>query len=72
MQQDGERRAGGWEGGWVGVGLKREAGGESGGRLRPRGELNEDVFARACVRSGQGVQTCRYDTLKRATVAAAR
>ncbi|EAX6952485.1 ferredoxin-type protein NapG, partial [Salmonella enterica] len=38
-------------------------------RLRPPGALNENVFASACVRCGQCVQACPYDTLKLATLA---
>ncbi|EDV3689793.1 ferredoxin-type protein NapG, partial [Salmonella enterica subsp. enterica serovar Bovismorbificans] len=38
-------------------------------RLHPPGALNENVFASACVRCGQCVQACPYDTLKLATLA---
>ncbi len=38
-------------------------------RLRPPGAINENAFASACVRCGQCVQACPYDTLKLATLA---
>ncbi len=38
------------------------------GCARP-GAINENAFASACVRCGQCVQACPYDTLKLATLA---
>ena len=37
--------------------------------LTPPGAINENAFASACVRCGQCVQACPYDTLKLATLA---
>ncbi|QRN39980.1 4Fe-4S dicluster domain-containing protein [Pectobacterium carotovorum] len=37
-------------------------------RLRPPGALSEAAFSGACIRCGQCVQACPYDTLKLATL----
>lgn len=53
----------------VALGLQQQTARATGVRLRPPGALNENVFASACVRCGQCVQACPYDTLKLATLA---
>lgn len=58
--------------GWlpgVALGLQQQTARASGVRLRPPGAINENAFASACVRCGQCVQACPYDTLKLATLA---
>ncbi|EKC2059316.1 4Fe-4S binding protein [Salmonella enterica] len=63
------RTAGGLAAVGVALGLQQQTARASGVRLRPPGALNENVFASACVRCGQCVQACPYDTLKLATLA---
>jgi len=36
--------------------------------LRPPGALDENLFAKACIKCGQCVEACPYDTLKLATI----
>lgn len=63
------RTAGGLAAVGVALGLQQQTARATGVRLRPPGALNENVFASACVRCGQCVQACPYDTLKLATLA---
>lgn len=51
------------------LGLQQQTARAQGVRLRPPGALDEAQFTRACVRCGQCVQACPYDTLKLATLA---
>lgn len=51
------------------LGIQQQRSQASGVRLRPPGALAEPAFSRACVRCGQCVQACPYDTLKLATLA---
>ena len=63
------RTAGGLAAVGVALGLQQQTARASGVRLRPPGAINENAFASACVRCGQCVQACPYDTLKLATLA---
>lgn len=63
------RAAGGLAVVGVALGLQQQTARATGVRLRPPGALSEDAFASACVRCGQCVQACPYDTLKLATLA---
>ncbi|WP_437890111.1 ferredoxin-type protein NapG [Phytobacter sp. V91] len=49
--------------------LQQQTARATGVRLRPPGALEETSFSRACVRCGQCVQACPYQTLKLATLA---
>ncbi len=51
------------------LGMRTGSSRASGVRLRPPGALPEPAFSRACVRCGQCVQACPYQTLKLATLA---
>ncbi|AIR06534.1 quinol dehydrogenase [Cedecea neteri] len=51
------------------LGLQQQTSRAQGVRLRPPGALDEEAFSRACIRCGQCVQACPYDTLKLATLA---
>ncbi len=51
------------------LGLQQQTAKAHGVRLRPPGALDEEAFTRACVRCGQCVQACPYDTLRLATLA---
>ena len=51
------------------LGLQQRTSRAQGVRLRPPGALDEEAFSRACVRCGQCLQACPYDTLKLATLA---
>ena len=57
------RTAGGLAAVGVALGLHQQTARASGVRLRPPGAKNENAFASACVRCGQCVQACPYDTL---------
>lgn len=63
------RAAGGLAVVGVALGLQQQTARATGVRLRPPGALSEEAFASACVRCGQCVQACPYDTLKLATLA---
>lgn len=63
------RTAGGLAAFTVVLGLQQQTSQARGVRLRPPGALDEAAFSRACVRCGQCVQACPYDTLKLATLA---
>ena len=63
------RAAGGLAVVGVALGLQQQTARATGVRLRPPGALSEEAFASACVRWGQCVQACPYDTLKLATLA---
>lgn len=63
------RTAGGLAAVTVVLGLQQQTSQTRGVRLRPPGALDEAAFSRACVRCGQCVQACPYDTLKLATLA---
>lgn len=63
------RTAGGLAAVGVVLGLQQQTARAAGVRLRPPGALSEEAFDRACVRCGQCVQACPYDTLKLATLA---
>lgn len=67
--RDVARAAGGLAGITVVLGLQQQTTRAHGVRLRPPGALDEEPFSRACVRCGQCVQACPYDTLKLATLA---
>lgn len=62
------RTAGGLAAVGVALGLQQQTARASGVRLRPPGAINENAFASACVRCGQCVQACPYDTLKLAVL----
>lgn len=47
---------------------QKQAKARSGVALRPPGALPEEQFTAACIRCGQCVQACPYDTLKPATL----
>ncbi|HEY1847168.1 MAG TPA: ferredoxin-type protein NapG [Buttiauxella sp.] len=67
--RDVARAAGGLAAVTVTLGLQQQTARAQGVRLRPPGALGEAAFSRACVRCGQCVQACPYDTLKLATLA---
>ena len=67
--RDMARTAGGLTAVAVVLGLGQQRSHATGVRLRPPGALGEPGFSRACVRCGQCVQACPYDTLKLATLA---
>ncbi|WP_435927371.1 ferredoxin-type protein NapG [Dryocola sp. BD613] len=67
--RDVARAAGGLAAIAVVLGLQQQTARAHGVRLRPPGALDEEAFSRACVRCGQCVQACPYDTLKLATLA---
>lgn len=67
--RDMTRAAGGLAAVAVALGLQQQTARASGVRLRPPGALPENAFASACIRCGQCVQACPYDTLKLATLA---
>lgn len=67
--RDMARAAGGLAAVGIALGLQQQTARAHGVRLRPPGALAEEAFARACVRCGQCVQACPYDTLKLATLA---
>lgn len=67
--RDVARAAGGLAAVTVTLGLQQQTARAQGVRLRPPGALGEEAFSRACVRCGQCVQACPYDTLKLATLA---
>lgn len=67
--RDAVRGAGGLAGIALLVGLpQRQVQARDGVALRPPGALAETAFNRACIRCGQCVQDCPYDTLKLATL----
>ncbi len=60
-------------GGLAGIGLllglqQKQSQASQGVALRPPGALDEKAFNSACIRCGQCVQACPYDTLKLATL----
>ena len=57
------RAAGGLAAVGIALGLQQQTARAHGVRLRPPGALAEEAFARACVRCGQCVQACPYNTL---------
>ena len=67
--RDVTRAAGGLAAITVVLGLQQQTAKAQGVRLRPPGALGEEAFSRACIRCGQCVQACPYDTLKLATLA---
>ncbi|MTD37736.1 ferredoxin-type protein NapG [Erwinia sp. CPCC 100877] len=67
--RDVTRAAGGLSAVLVLLGIRTESSRASGIRLRPPGALPEPTFSRACVRCGQCVQACPYQTLRLATLA---
>jgi ferredoxin-type protein NapG len=67
--RDVARAAGGLAAVTVTLGLQQQTARAQGVRLHPPGALGEKAFSRACVRCGQCVEACPYDTLKLATLA---
>lgn len=63
------RAAGGLAAVGIVLGLQQQTARASGVRLRPPGAIAESGFASACVRCGQCVQACPWDTLRLATLA---
>ncbi|MGO2256994.1 MAG: ferredoxin-type protein NapG [Hafnia alvei] len=67
--RDAVRSAGGLAGLALVLGLQqKQSQARDGLALRPPGALSDGEFERACIRCGQCVQACPYDTLKLATL----
>lgn len=67
--RDAVRSAGGLAGLALVLGLQqKQSQARDGLALRPPGALPDGEFERACIRCGQCVQACPYDTLKLATL----
>lgn len=67
--RDVARSAGGLAGLTLLLGIpQKQSQAREGVALRPPGALSEEAFNRACIRCGQCVQDCPYDTLKLATL----
>ncbi|WP_058912640.1 ferredoxin-type protein NapG [Entomohabitans teleogrylli] len=66
--RDVARAAGGLTAVTMVLGLQQQTSRASGVHLRPPGALDEPAFSSACIRCGQCVQACPYDTLKLTTL----